>query len=740
LPLPIGQTAPDFRANVNPVINAVLLLFFIISTTSAPALAGHDNSSDNGNAQLLTVTLQKMDISVSPVDQPFNVTLSIHKDTDNNVTIKIPSITQTFNSSGDGPNFISLQPPKLRFSSFPGQPPADYSYPLLPPDYPLGGYIDTVFNAIPVEFRPTGALPVTFVVGSKIIPGLNYMGFIDNQGRLQFSGLDETPLGVGNFATSPTSVTYRIGERPDVDLRNFRISLGPSDAAKSNPADFPNRDQETSLHWDYADWDADTLRGFLNGTYYRAWTDNSAALPYNNKNQRFMSYAVAKIKVKNFGKTFAIEGISNLSRGPGGEDLDPNFTYGEGGVAIDPTNNLNLAADYQQRKASRIGFVLSRSFDGGKTWTKKLLGLPAADPNDPQCGWLKGVQPAASCQPLDPNLPIGGDDVRVGFDRFGGLWLTYLTGTAFPGAGFFGGPLFLVYSADKGETFTLILNEGTSPTQVPDNIRPFYQGFDYDNLGIGPDATNLSYDTVWMSVGDAITGCAPNEYQQRFWGFRIKGLGVKNIDLSCPSTPDGNGCTGGSLKGYIIPSSQQAGFTSIDLDPKGAVIVALLQTNPKGTFLEQVQNNTRSWVNVLEHGLADDSFSEKREFALTANGECQAFPPTPHNAFLRPGTALIAVDKSNQHPGRIYAVYVSRPDIYSDANKPYLIWSDDRGLTWSNPITVSTDKSSATAMLPTVAVDPGTGVVAVSWGDTRGSITNTKMNRYGVFLDPRELN
>jgi hypothetical protein len=143
---------------------------------------------------------------------------------------------------------------------------------------------------------------------------------------------------------------------------------------------------------------------------------------------------------------------------------------------------------------------------------------------------------------------------------------------------------------------------------------------------------------------------------------------------------------------------------------------------------------------VLEHGLADDSFLDKREFALTSNGDCQAFPPAPHNAFLRAGTALIAVDKSNQHPGRIYAVYVNRPDIYSDANKPYLIWTDDLGLTWSNPFTVSTDKSSATAMLPTVAVDPSTGVVAVSWGDTRGSITNTKMNRYGVFLDPRELN
>jgi hypothetical protein len=439
LPLSIGQTAPDFPANVSLVISAVLLLLFIISTTSAPAVAGDDNSRDNGHAQLLTVTLQKMDISVSPVDQPFSVTLSIRKDSRNNVTIKIPTINQTFNSSGDSPNFISLDPPILSFSSFPGQPAAQYRYPLLPRDYPLGGYVDTVSNAIPAKFRPTGGLPVTFVVGSKITPGLNYMGFIDNQGRLQFLALDEMPLGVGEFATLPTSVTYEIGEKPEVNLRNFQISLGPSDATKSNPADFlpDHPDQQQSLHWDYGDWDADTLRGFLNGTYYRAWTDNSAALPYNHKNQQFMSYAVAKIKVKNFGKTFAIEKIANLSQGPGGEDLDPNCTYGEGGVAIDPTNNMNLAVDYQQRKSSRAGFVLSRSFDEGKTWTNKLLGLPAeTDPNNALCGWLDGHMPDPSCQPLDPNLPIGGDDVRVGFDRFGGLWLTYLTGTKFPGAGF----------------------------------------------------------------------------------------------------------------------------------------------------------------------------------------------------------------------------------------------------------------------------------------------------------------
>jgi hypothetical protein len=42
--------------------------------------------------------------------------------------------------------------------------------------------------------------------------------------------------------------------------------------------------------------------------------------------------------------------------------------------------------------------------------------------------------------------------------------------------------------------------------------------------------------------------------------------------------------------------------------------IALRQVNVKGTYLEQIQNNNRLWINVLEHGLADDAFSEKREF------------------------------------------------------------------------------------------------------------------------------
>jgi hypothetical protein len=166
----------------------------------------------------------------------------------------------------------------------------------------------------------------------------------------------------------------------------------------------------------------------------------------------------------------------------------------------------------------------------------------------------------------------------------------------------------------------------------------------------------------------------------------------------------------------------------------------LRQTNVKDTYLEQIQNNNRGWVNVLEHGLGDDRFSGKREFALTAIGTDVGFPPRPHNLFLGTGTAMIAIDKSNQHPGRIYVVYTNRPNINSTAAKPYVSWSDNRGRTWSDPINVSTDASQATAVLATIAIDPKTGVVVLAWTDARGSETDQEVNHYGVFLDPRELN
>lgn len=142
---------------------------------------------------------------------------------------------------------------------------------------------------------------------------------------------------------------------------------------------------------------------------------------------------------------------------------------------------------------------------------------------------------------------------------------------------------------------------------------------------------------------------------------------------------------------------------------------------------------------MLEHGLADDSFSNPHYFALSAFGDCSQFPSQPHNNFILPGIPEIAVDKSNQHLGRIYVVYNNRSNINSYATGPYLIWSDDKGVAWSNPFSVTDDPSQATKIHTNISVDPTTGVVAISWQDARGSEDDTEVNEYGAFLDPREL-
>lgn len=243
-------------------------------------------STAPADADDVTVILSKMDISIQPVDQPFSVRLTIQKDQDGNVTLDIPSITQTFDSSKNSPNVDPSEPFPAFWQPTPsGDSPSSNTYPPLPANYPLGGYIDA--DNIPVEFRPTGGLPITFTLCSSITPGLTYTGSIDSQGRLQFSAPDHVPVAVGTFATFPTHVAYTIGKLPDVTLSNFQISKGASNAAKWNPSDFPMNDPAvggyTAIYFDFGDFN-DPQKGFYNSTYYTTWADNSVELRGNTSN------------------------------------------------------------------------------------------------------------------------------------------------------------------------------------------------------------------------------------------------------------------------------------------------------------------------------------------------------------------------------------------------------------------------------------------------------------------------
>jgi hypothetical protein len=102
---------------------------------TAVALGGEVSAQDLKNAttpagdRKVTLTLQQMDISVQPVGKPFDVTLSIRKDSSDNVEIEIPTIERVFSSSKDSPHFARTDFPTLVPEPPAGEKVSSYSYP-----------------------------------------------------------------------------------------------------------------------------------------------------------------------------------------------------------------------------------------------------------------------------------------------------------------------------------------------------------------------------------------------------------------------------------------------------------------------------------------------------------------------------------------------------------------------------------------------------------------------------------
>ncbi|MGZ0174095.1 MAG: hypothetical protein ACKVHE_31685 [Planctomycetales bacterium] len=104
------------------------------------------------------------------------------------------------------------------------------------------------------------------------------------------------------------------------------------------------------------------------------------------------------------------------------------------------------------------------------------------------------------------------------------------------------------------------------------------------------------------------------------------------------------------------------------------------------------------------------------------------------NSYLVPSAAdygagsfvSAAVDRSNSaYRGRIYVVVSDQSDqdgiaaTLHDDTDLYLIFSDDRGQTWSSPLLINDDASGNTQLAPEIAVDQSTGDLVVAWYDAR---------------------
>lgn len=613
----------------------------------------------NMQTNQVEITLSKENLTNDPIGEPFNIILLITKNVDQ-ITITVPSFSVL-----------------LTAQEYPDQNTPDSNF-------PMGGYIDTIANYIPQIYRHNNAMPITFSVAGMYE---SYVGEIDFKGRLRFTGLGSFPLKEGMFQSQTSSVTYNIlSSCCSNKIDNFQVWDGFSNAAKSSTD--PNYSDPFSAHFEFGDYNS-ANNAFYNNTLYAVWADNSPSLPLNNNTLTYKNYALRKIKYEN-GAIIESQPI-NLSMISGGETLSDQFTYAEGSAAIDHTNPNIIAVAYQQRKPTRAGFVLSRSFDGGITWTKKIMGADV--PN--------------------PEIPVGGTDIHISFDRFGGLHIIYLSvGNQTPDQI----KCYFIYSSDKGNTFShyyTIDSQGG-----PDNIV-----LDFCQMNIGPDVQNNSNDMLWVAVNETNIDQI-YVYDTKIVSVSIQGLGIGNI-------------VPGNKINTIESTIDQ--FPWVSVSNTGIVAVCQYQyTVPGSNFDNTGDKNTYITMFINENG-ADGDFKTKRYVAYTAMGYYDCPPAQPNRCIT---SFMCAFDKSSKHTNRLYVVMNDRFDAQSNAYKPFLLWSDDLGITWSSPLLVADNKcNQKNQILPSLAVDQISGNVAVYWYDGRNSFDDGEsVQIYGAILDQSELN
>jgi regulation of enolase protein 1 (concanavalin A-like superfamily) len=189
-------------------------------------------------------------------------------------------------------------------------------------------------------------------------------------------------------------------------------------------------------------------------------------------------------------------------------------------IAINPTNPNNVVIVGVDSNNNGSALVISRSFDGGKTWTRSSLGS-AQDK-------LSGSTPR-----VDPHLT---------FDRFGNLYVVYEVAASSTEI-----RVIVARSSDGGQSFAASTAVGGQGLSI-----------DYPIIATGPDATDLNRETAWVGYTDTKAK-------------RVRVVAARSTGL-------------GNLSGFTAPttvSDASGSYGSIAVGPAGQVVMAW-QTNTGG--------------------------------------------------------------------------------------------------------------------------------------------------------------
>jgi hypothetical protein len=227
--------------------------------------------------------------------------------------------------------------------------------------------------------------------------------------------------------------------------------------------------------------------------------------------------------------------------GPANVDISQrHLNESEEAIAVNPTNpnNIVVFTNVGHGEAGlTAGMLLGVSFNGGQTWTTRLVGLGNGDPLGDAC--------------CDPSLS---------FDEYGNLFMTYLYEVE--------NEVPIALSTDGGVTFTIIANigppQGTNGKKASGDNRGLFRFVDQPTITAGEGEVWV----VFNAGGPMFATGAP-----------VTGLGQVGTFLPGQAIPGTNNCTYGDVAigpaGQVMQactlteSGQGGGKVFVNLDADG---------------------------------------------------------------------------------------------------------------------------------------------------------------------------
>jgi hypothetical protein len=281
---------------------------------------------------------------------------------------------------------------------------------------------------------------------------------------------------------------------------------------------------------------------------------------------------------------------------------------------------------------------------------------------------------------------LGGDglttflgDPQAVFDQFGNLFLTYVGSVTVNKIT--RNTVELLVSTNGGRTFTALPRVDGPGINI-----------DQASLAVGP-GNAPGVGSVWLSWLNANGSISVR-------GAPVRGLGAVGTYTAIENLP-------GSLNGN---------FGSIAVGPNGQV-VADYQVGPR-------VGQSTIYGNLDADGLGPGQFGP--QFTITTTNVGTLMPIPAQNNRTIDAEANLAWDLAGKNKRRLYVAYTDAPTTTSTNTTIYVRYSDDDGATWSPRVQVNDDTgTTASHFLPSLALDPATGNLAVAWLDTRNDTTGT---------------